>query len=162
MPRPADVAAGRSRDRRRSLRADGALLQALEGLFVIPPEHHRPDTGRRAAAAALACDQATLAALVRRGLPCTGEPGRERFDSRDLFNLALYSGTGRTAVERDVARAFRWTRASCEELIAPRVSRFELRVDCADPDGCPPDARNALARPRTGAYGGAVRSVRAH
>ncbi|TDD82757.1 hypothetical protein [Actinomadura rubrisoli] len=124
-------------------------------------EHHRPDTDRRSAAAMLACDPSTLSALVRYGLPCTGEPGRERFDSRDLFNLALYSGTGRTAVERNVAAALAWTRASCEELIAPRVSSFELRVDCADPDGCRPDARNALARPRKGAYGGTVRNVRA-
>ncbi|MFB4295372.1 hypothetical protein [Actinomadura sp. NTSP31] len=141
---------------------DRRLLRALEGLYVIPPEYHRPDTGRAEAAEMLACDDRTLTALARHGLPGTGEPGRERFDSRDLFNLALYSGTGRTPVERDVVSLLRWTRSSCEDLIAPRVSRFELRVACGDPDGCRPDARNALARPRTGAYGGAVRNVRAH
>ncbi|MBO2466220.1 hypothetical protein [Actinomadura violacea] len=151
----------RDRDRARH-GADRRLLSALEGLYVIPPGHHRPDTGRAEAARMLACDDRTVTALARHGLPSTGEPGRERFDARDLFNLALYSGTGRTPVERDVASLLRWTRSSCEDLIAPRVSRFELGVACGDPDGCHPDAHNALARPRTGAYGGAVRHVRAH
>lgn len=138
------------------------LLRALDGLLVIPPEHHRPDTGRDDAATMLACDQAALTALVRHGLPATGERGLERFDSRDIFNLALYSGSGRTGIERTVASALRWTRSSCEDLIAPRMSRFELRVACGSPDGCHPGARNTLARPRTGAYGGRVRHVRAH
>ncbi|WP_396451803.1 transglutaminase domain-containing protein [Actinomadura sp.] len=137
------------------------LLRALDGILVIPPEHHRPDTGRADAASMLACDQDALSALIRHGLPATGGRGRERFDSRDLFNLALYSGSGRTAVERGVASALRWTRSSCEDLIAPRMSRFELRVACGAPEGCGPGARNTLARPRTGAYGGKVRQVRA-
>ncbi|QKW37175.1 transglutaminase domain-containing protein [Actinomadura sp. NAK00032] len=138
------------------------LLRTLDGLLVVPPEHHRPDTGRADAAEMLACPEATLSDLVRHGLPATGERGRERFDSRDIFNIALYSGSGRTGIERTVASALRWTRASCEDLIAPRVSRFELRVACGSPDGCRPGARNTLARPRTGAYGGRVRHVRAH
>jgi hypothetical protein len=138
------------------------LLRTLDGLLVIPPEHHRPDTAWADAASMLACDQGVLSDLVRHGLPATGERGRQRFDSRDIFNLALYSRSGRTAIERDVASVLRWTRSSCEDLIAPRMSRFELRVACGDPDHCGPGARNTLARPRTGAYGGKVRQVRAH
>ncbi|GAA1900304.1 transglutaminase domain-containing protein [Actinomadura bangladeshensis] len=138
------------------------LLRTLDGILVIPPEHRRPDTGRAEAAAMLACDDRTLSDLIRHGLPATGDRGRERLDSRDIFNLALYSGSGRTGIERGVAAALGWTRSSCEDLMAPRMSRFELRVACGAPDGCAPGARNTLARPRTGAYGGKVRQVRAH
>jgi hypothetical protein len=115
--------------------------------FFIPERYREPDTDRVAAAQMLGCDDTALTALVRGGLPVDND----RFDSRDLFNLGLHSGTGRTVPEQAFAFTLRWMRERTESLLAPRASTFTLAMtcDCADPVA-------TLARPRAERYGGAV------
>ncbi|MBO4208920.1 hypothetical protein [Micromonospora echinofusca] len=132
----------------------GGLHRSLALLYPIPARHRRADTGRAEAGQLLGCDDATLSDLVRRGLPATGEPGRERFDSRDLFNLGLYAGTGQSMSEQVFVFALRWMRARTEALLAPRTAAFSARVECDAPDGCGDAPRSVLARPLPKEYDG--------
>lgn len=109
--------------------------------FVIPDAHRTPDTDFAAAAQMLGMSRDEL---VHIGLPVVDG----RFDSRDLFNLGLHSGTGRTVPEQAFAFALRWMRSSTESLLAPRRYTVELAVSCA----CGADS--TLARPAP--YEGAV------
>ncbi|MEU6076812.1 hypothetical protein [Micromonospora sp. NPDC047074] len=131
------------------------LGDGVDTLFAVPPEHRLDDVDRASAKQILACDDRTLSMLLDRGLPASGAPGAEHFDSRDLFNLALYSGTGTTVPEQAFAYSLRWMRSSTEELLAPRASRFELRVACAA-GTCGPRPTSVLAVPRPERSGGAV------
>ncbi|MCX4387927.1 hypothetical protein OG777_13420 [Micromonospora peucetia] len=134
------------------------LCRGLDTLFAVPPGHRLDDVDRASARQVLGCDDHTLSTLLDRGLQASGEVGEERFDSRDLFNLALYSGTGTTVPEQAFAYSLRWMRSSTEELLAPRASRFALRVACAA-DRCGPEPTSWLALPRPERFGGAVHDL---
>ncbi|MBQ1074954.1 hypothetical protein KBX06_17540 [Micromonospora sp. C31] len=134
------------------------LCRGLDTLFAVPPEHRLADMDRVTARQVLGCDDHTLSTLLDRGLPASGDTGDERFDSRDLFNLGLYSGTGTTVPEQAFAYSLRWMRASTEELLAPRASRFALRVACAA-EACGPEPTSTLALPRPERCGGAVHDL---
>lgn len=95
--------------------------------FLIPREHHVADTPRAEAARILDCTEEALDAFVRSGLLVRDG----RFDSRDLFNLGLHSGTGRTLPEQAFAYALRWMRSPTEDLLAPRTSRFSVTLGCS-------------------------------
>jgi len=113
-------------------------------LFVFPAAHRVPDTDRVAAAQILGCDDRALDELVHSGLPVADG----LFDSRELFNLGLHSGTGRTVPELAFAYSLRWMRGSTESLLAARRSTFALEVEC----DC--GAPSTLATPES--YDGAV------
>jgi hypothetical protein len=120
----------------------------VNGMYLIPAEHHVPDTDRAAAAQLLGCDEPALDALVHKGLTVR----EDRFDSRDLFNLALHSGTGRTVPEQAFAFSLRWMRGSTEALLAPRTLSFTLTANCSCADV-------ELAVPRPDLYGGTATEV---
>ncbi|MFC4852559.1 hypothetical protein [Actinophytocola glycyrrhizae] len=124
---------------------------SLDGMYLVPGEHHVPDTDRAAAAELLCCDEQTIDALVQSGL--TVRDGR--FDGRDLFNLGLHSGTGRTVPEQAFAFSLRWMRGTDDALLSPRTLGFTLTADCACQDV-------ALAVPRPDRYGGTVTPVPEH
>ena len=121
------------------------------GMYLIPREHHVPDTDRATAAQLLGCDDRDLDALVDSGLTVSGD----RFDGRDLFNLGLHSGTGRTVPEQAFAFSLRWMRGSADALLSPRTLGFTLTADCACADV-------ALAVPRVDRYGGTVTPAPSH
>jgi hypothetical protein len=116
--------------------------------FLIPDEYHVADTDRAEAERMLNCSPADLDRMILSGLPVRGD----RFDSRDLFNFGLYSGTGRTTPEMAFTFALRWMRSTTEQLLAPRTSRFSLRLTCSCDTA-------TLAPPRADRYGGEVRDV---
>ncbi|TDV42266.1 hypothetical protein [Actinophytocola oryzae] len=95
--------------------------------FLIPPEYHVADTPRAEAARILDCTEEALDAFVSGGLTVSDD----LFDSRDLFNLGLHSGSGRTLPEQAFAYALRWMRSPTPSLLAPRTSRFSVRLSCA-------------------------------
>lgn len=109
--------------------------------FLIPREHHVADTPRAEAAKILDCTEEALDAFILSGL--TERDGR--FDSRDLFNLGLHSGTGRTLPEQAFAYALRWMRSPTADLLAPRTSRLSVSLSCSCPSAVfasPRDARD--------------------
>lgn len=104
--------------------------------FLIPPEHHVADTDRAEAARMLG-SASMLDRMIHNGL--TVRDGR--FDSRDLFNLGLHSGTGRTVPEQTFAFALRWMRSDTVDLVVSRWFRFALTLRCSCPTA-------TFARPR--------------
>lgn len=106
----------------------------MTAAFVIPAAYRTPDTDFTAAGQMLGMSHDEL---VDTGLPVTDG----RFDSRDLFNLGLHSGTGRTVPEQAFAFALRWMRSGTDALLATRRYSFELSVSC----DC--GAPSTLARP---------------
>ncbi|MDG4794539.1 hypothetical protein [Micromonospora sp. WMMD1082] len=135
------------------------LREALDALFVVPPEHRWGDVGRAEARALLSCDEPTLSALVRHGLPTSGHPDGDRFDSRDLFNLGLHSVGHDTVVARTFALALRWMRAGTDRLVAGRPARLDVNLSCGGPQECGAGARSHITRPRPEVYGGSVESL---
>jgi hypothetical protein len=136
--------------------SSSGLFRSLDELFPIPPEDRLVDVGRGEARQLLGCDDDTLSQLVHKGLPGIGEPGEERFDSRDLFNVGLHSGSGKSVAEQTFAFALRWMRSSTEDLLSPRTSSFEHRIECAAPGGCGVRPHSVLALPLTKEYDGDV------
>jgi hypothetical protein len=135
------------------------LLASLERLFAIPPGHRSDDVPRASALQVLGCDDAALDELLRRGLSHAGPAGDERFDANDLFNLALYSGAGRSVPERALRYAIRWMAESPEKLTATRRWTFSVTLSCARPDGCGADPLIAAALPVPELFGGRLEDV---
>jgi hypothetical protein len=130
------------------------LAESLERLYAIPPGHRHEDVPRATAPQVLGCDDSTLGELVRRGLPCSGPSGDELFDANDLFNLALYSGSGRSVPERALRYAIRWMAESPERLTATRRWTFSMTLSCARDGGCGADPRIEAALPMPELFGG--------
>jgi hypothetical protein len=119
------------------------MTLSLDRMFLIPPEHHVGDTDRVTAAQILGCTDDALDSLVHNGLTVDGD----RFDSRDLFNLGLHSGTGRSVPEQAFAFTLRWMRAPTEDLLAPRTSRFSLSLSCDCPSATFAEPTCTVAEP---------------
>lgn len=133
------------------------LFDTLADFFPIPDALRQADTDSVAARQLLACDDDTLAELVRRGLPATRDGARWRFDQRDLFNLALHTGSGHTPPELAFRYALRWMSLPTAELTCPRSWTFTADVGCRAPQHCDGDPGSALAVPTPELYGGEIR-----
>src|SRR4051794_32500649 len=124
-------------------------LRALDDLVVIPDGFRDESAGRDEALATLRCGEAVLDALVAAGLPCDDE---QRFDRFDLFNLALYSGSGRSMPEMAFQFALRWMASPADSWFAPRRWRFDVGIACGRADGCGAEPSWSIARPRVGIF----------
>jgi hypothetical protein len=136
-------------------------LGACDRLFAIPAPHRDDSVNRADARQTLRCDDATLDRLIDRGLPCAGEPGDERFDAFDLFNLALDSRSGRSMPEMAFGFALRWMSGSAERWFEPRHWTVNVGIGCGRTGGCGADASWSIARPRPDLFGGRVEHLRA-
>lgn len=138
---------------------EAGLLRSLDRLVAVPVEHRCDNADRLSASQLLCCGDQLLTELIHRGLPCSGPPGQELFDQRDLFNLALYSGSGRTAPERAFSYAVRWMSGPTDAMLVSRSWSVEVRLDCAEPAGCGADPSWSLAVPDPESYGGTTRRI---
>ncbi len=140
----------------------GNWLASLNGLIPIPEPFRCADQDRAAARAALRCDDETLDLLVREGLPCEGTEGAELFDEYDLYNLALYSGTGRSLAEYAALFVGRLAHAEPESWLEPKAWSLRLRARCESPCQCGADEQWQVMRLMPEVYGGRVREVLGH
>ena len=129
-------------------------FESLDALFRVPAGFRDECVSRVEAAAMLGCGDELLGELVARGLPCSGEPGAERFDRYDLFNLGLYSGTGSSLPERGIRFALRWMSGAPETWFRPARWTFSVELACPREGGCGADPWWSLALPRPDAFGG--------
>ncbi|WP_223199543.1 hypothetical protein [Solihabitans fulvus] len=146
-----------------SLRAEPALagwLAALARLFVIPAGYRDENVDRVGALDMLRCGPAVLDALIRDGLPCSGEPGAERFDRYDLFNLALYSGSNSSVPERAIQFALRWMGKAPETWLNPMAWQVGIELACPEQHGCGDAPTWSMARPTPEAFGGRTIELR--
>lgn len=135
------------------------LRGALSNHFSIPAEHSDGSVSWEVAKQLLTCDDDTLATLVEEGLRTVGDSRVQRFDRRDVFNLALHCGTGSTPPERAFAYALRWMSSSTNELLQPRSWSFKLEVTPAEVgDGIHADNLGAFL-PTPEVYGGRLRAL---
>lgn len=131
-------------------------LAALDALFTVPGEYRNDEIERAEALSVLRCGEAVLEELVRAGLPCSGEPGAERFDRFDLMNLSYGAGLGTSLPERAIRFALRWMAAGPDTLFEQRAWDFRIAVTCGEVGGCGEGATWAMARPCPEIYGGRV------
>ncbi|HEV2370664.1 MAG TPA: hypothetical protein VGS19_00730 [Streptosporangiaceae bacterium] len=126
-------------------------LTALAELVPVPPGYRNESIDRIGALDILRCDDAMLTDLVEHGLPSAGG---ELFDRYDLFNLALYSGTGKSAPETGIRYALRWMGREPDTWFAEREWNLSVELFCPRPDGCRPGPTWSAARPEPEAFGG--------
>lgn len=141
---------------RRGTHADG-LFNALADFFPVPDLYREADTDWTVARQLLDCDDDTLTELVRRGLPAKGDGEQTWFDQRDIFNLALHSGSGTTPPECAFRYALRWMALPTVHLISGRAWTFTVDVRCSVPSDCDGDPGSAIAPPTPQVYGGGIR-----
>jgi hypothetical protein len=135
-------------------------FDALEALVAVPAGYREEQVGRIDALEMLRCGEQVLTDLVGAGLPCSGEPGAERFDRYDLFNLALYSASGVSVPERALSFALRWMTNPPEAWFKPMRWNFSIELTCGRDAGCGPEPWWSLARPYPEAFGGRTLDLR--
>jgi hypothetical protein len=129
---------------------------------VPVPEPHRTRTvDRRGALQMLRCPEGTLDWLVDEGLPCSLDDGEQSFERRDLFNLGLYSGSGRTLAELVTRYLGRLAADGRSTWSDTRGWRAQVVLSCPRAGECGPDVTWELARPRPAAFGGRLNRVTA-
>lgn len=131
-------------------------LASLEQLFPIPAGYRKEDADWGTALDMLRCGEDILRTLVDHGLPCTESAGIVRFDRHDLFNLALYSGSGSSLPETAFSFALRWMGESADSWFEPKLWDVRFALVCARPDGCEEDPGFTLAMPTPEIFGGSV------
>lgn len=104
-------------------------------ISFVPAEFSRPSVNRQTAREMLRCTDNDLIALVDAGLPTDAADDRQLFDPNDLYNLGMYSATGRTQPELAFTMLFRFTKNDLDQLRATRRWHFTLRLECVDCQG---------------------------
>jgi hypothetical protein len=87
-------------------------LNALERLTPASAPHREERVSREQALVLLCCDEDLLNQLCDRGLPHSGTPPGEHYDSSDLMNLALRSGSNRSLPELGASFVWRVAKAT--------------------------------------------------
>jgi hypothetical protein len=130
-------------------------LAAVKGLVPVPADHRSPTVDRRGALEILRCSSGILDLLVEHGLPSSGAGSEQAFDWNDLFNLALYSGSGRSQPERTFRFALRWMSEPSSSWLSARAWELDMTLRCGrDPCGEHPVWR--IAKPAPELHGGRV------
>lgn len=131
---------------------------AISKTVFVPDPYRSPSIGRRVAAEMLRTSADELDLLVELGLPASGEPGGQLFDPNDLYNLGMYSGTGRTQPELAFKMLFRFTTGKLADLFTQRRWKFVLELVCPDCTGAAPWE---VHEPTTAAFNGTCDEVSA-
>jgi acyl carrier protein len=141
---PATVpSAPRVRD---SAELDG-WLRSLDELVPTPEEYTRYTVDRDTALEVLRTGKETLELLTERGLRCADGPDGPLYDEHDLYNVAMYSGTGRSVPEVAVRYNIRLARADVESWTRPEVWRIRHFAACPENGRCEEPWELAAVRP---------------
>ncbi|MFF7249394.1 hypothetical protein ACFZBU_36470 [Embleya sp. NPDC008237] len=116
-PAPADV-------------AEAGWQAALHGFIPVPAAHARPELDAAAARSLLRCSPRAWALLTAGGLTAHPTPDGERFDGRDLFNLAVYSGSRASVPELALSLAMRFARQDPRDWARERRWDLHTTLTC--------------------------------
>ncbi|MEU2059747.1 hypothetical protein [Streptomyces sp. NPDC013455] len=105
-------------------------LAALEGLYQVPDDFRVGYFDRAGAVDLLRCGEDVFDELVAAGLRHTGEPGAERYDRYDLFNLALASGSKASVPEKAIGYALRWMNQGPASWTSGLEWTFSVSMEC--------------------------------
>ncbi|HEX8053288.1 MAG TPA: transglutaminase domain-containing protein [Thermoleophilaceae bacterium] len=135
-------------------RPAGDWLRSLRELVPIPEPYRDESMDRAAALEVLRCPEEVLDRVVAEGFPSSGEGEAQRFDRRDVYNLALHSGSGRSLPELGVAFLGRLGREGEQAWSEPRTWRIGAQIRCPRREGCGADPAWAFGRPVPEELGG--------
>ncbi|MGW4365657.1 hypothetical protein ACWEKT_08430 [Nocardia takedensis] len=130
-------------------------LRALDRFVAVPAAFAEPRLTRHQALEMLRCGDEVLDRLVAGGLPAAGTGEDRRFDWYDLFNLGLYSGTGRSQAELAFGFGVRWMSAPISTWTEEREWDVRLTLGCGRPR-CGPEPVWRIAVPRPEINGGSI------
>jgi hypothetical protein len=129
-------------------------LRALDRLRPTPEPHRGESLSREQALLMLRCDEEVLDALCDRGLPHAGQRPQERYDTSDLMNLALSSGSNRSLPELGAAFIARVAGASPPDWVAPHRWKLHSRSFALHGEGCGEAPSWSHRRPAPESFGG--------
>jgi hypothetical protein len=121
-------------------------LRSLEHMVPTPPEHTGERVEWEEALRWLRCPEAVLAELVERGLPCEEREDGRFFERADLYNVALWSGSGRSLPE--LGAVFIRRLGALDVAAWTERRRWDVRIELRCPLGSEcPGGPWELARP---------------
>jgi hypothetical protein len=129
-------------------------LNALERLRPVAAPHRDERVSREQALLLLRCGEDVLNNLCDRGLPHSGAPPGEHYDSSDLMNLALMSKSGRSLPELGASFVARTATAAPPDWV--RVRRWILQTSTLAEHGaeCGENPSWSFRRPTPESFGG--------
>ncbi|MGA5133489.1 hypothetical protein ACPCTO_27165 [Streptomyces olivoreticuli] len=105
---------------------EAGWLAALDGFVPVPEAHARPELDAATARHLLRCPPPVWERLTAGGLTGRPAPDGERYDSRDLFNLAVHSGSRASVPELALSLALRFARQDPRHW--SRTREWDLRT----------------------------------
>lgn len=119
----------------------------------IPGKYSSKTEPEAVAQEMLRCGAADVDTLVDAGLPFEDRSGVRYFDPNDLYNLGMYSNSGKTQPELAFRLLFRFAGRPVDALLRDKSWDFRVRLDCPECDGVAPWH---LAEPNVGRFGGSI------
>jgi len=113
------------------LEPESGWPQVLQQIAFTPPDH-RDLVGFDEAADLLAVDTAAIGEIVSAGVPSVDR----KVDMWDIQNIGLYSGSGRTRPELEMAAFVRATGTDSSKWLAPQHWRLILSATCSTSGDC--------------------------
>jgi len=129
-------------------------LTSLDLLEPTPEPHRVASVSRAQALQILRCQQGVLDELCARGLPHSGTPPEERYDSSDLTNLALGSESRRSIPELGASFIARLANGTPPDWVTEQRWRVQARALAVHQGECGTDPRWSFRRPVPERFGG--------
>ncbi|HEV2634123.1 MAG TPA: hypothetical protein VGX23_03180 [Actinocrinis sp.] len=139
-----------------SVVVDTPWEKVADSIEFIPAEYSDKSQPESVAREMLRCGPAEIDRLVAAGLPFTRISGVRHFDSNDLYNLGMYSGTAKTQPELAFRMLFRFAGRPLDALLVPKTWDFQVRLECPD---CAGTAPWRLEAPDVVRFGGSIADV---
>ncbi len=135
---------------------DVVWAEVAESIEFIPEPYSAKLQPETTAYEMLRCDARAVDELVAAGLPYAERDGVRYFDPNDLYNLGMYSKTGKTQPELAFRMLFRFSTKPVEPLLEDKSWRFTVAFECPDCTGAAPWQ---FAGPTVEKFGGALAGV---
>jgi hypothetical protein len=103
----------------------------LSRVVLVDDGNRRPTVPAAEAGAMLRLTPDELDRLTAAGLPCAGSGENGRYDFRDLYNIGIYAGNGRSRPEQAMKVMMRFASRPVEELLSRRRWTIRAVGSCA-------------------------------
>jgi hypothetical protein len=133
-----------------------AWEKVANSIEFVPAEYSSRNQPESVAQEMLRCEPEEIDRLIDAGLPFEWRSGERCFDANDLYNLGMYSKSGRTQPELTFRLLFRFARRPVDDLLRAKEWDFRVALECTD---CPEEAPWRLEEPCVLRFGGSVAGV---
>jgi hypothetical protein len=129
-----------------------------ESIEFIPAKYSSKTQPESVAQEMLRCQSSDIDRLVDAGLPFQSESGVRHFDANDLYNLGMYSGSGKTQPELAFRLLFRFASRPLDALLRDKPWTFRVEIECTE---CAGTAPWRVEEPDVARFGGTLADVAA-